>query len=259
MKYCVIDAFAENMFEGNPAAVCFYDDDLSDDLMQKIAAENNLSETAYVKKLSNGNYSLRWFTPKSEIDLCGHATLAAAFAISKFKDVTGNKIVFETRGGLLPVKVDGDFYTLDLPAYDLREMPISKNISELSENKILNAFMGRDLVLVLEDSRAVKNFVPNLAKIEALDGLLLHITAPFSNGYDCISRSFAPKLNVPEDPVCGSGHCHIVPIWSKALDKCNIKAFQASKRSGTLYCTFENNRVLMSGKCVLFSTGEIQI
>lgn len=217
MKCYVVDAFADHLFEGNPAAVCVLDTWLSDELMQLIAVENNLSETAFAVK-NAGSYGLRWFTPGGEIDLCGHATLATAYALS-------------------PV-------------------PVTEAMTAALGVRPLEAWMGRDLVCVLADERQVCDAAPNPELLLGLDGLLTHITARGSQ-YDCVSRSFAPKLNVAEDPVCGSGHCHIVPLWADKLRKTDLIARQASKRGGTLYCRRVGDRVKLAGKAVLYSEANL--
>lgn len=217
MKCYVVDAFADHLFEGNPAAVCVLDTWLSDELMQLIAVENNLSETAFAVK-NAGSYGLRWFTPGGEIDLCGHATLATAYVLSS--------------------------------------VPVTEAMTAALGVRPLEAWMGRDLVCVLADERQVCDAAPNPELLLGRDGLLTHITARGSQ-YDCVSRTFAPKLNVAEDPVCGSGHCHIVPLWADKLRKTDLIARQASKRGGTLYCRRVGDRFKLAGKAVLYSEANL--
>ena len=262
MKQYVVDAFTDTVFKGNPAAVCIMDSWIDDDLMLSITRENNLSETAFAVK-ENKKYRLRWFTPGGEIDLCGHATLATAFVITNFYEKNIDKIVFDTLSGELTVHKKGELFELNFPSYDLKSVEITEEIIDAIGVKPLEVFIDRDLVCVLENSELVEKFEPNLEKMKLLDGLLLHITAKADENseFDCISRSFAPKLDVAEDPVCGSGHCHLVPLWSDKLGKNEIVAFQASKRTGILYCKLdrEKNRVSLSGKAVLFAVSEIFI
>lgn len=257
MKYYVVDAFAEKVFEGNPAGVCVLETWLSDTMMQNIAMENNLSETAFTCK-ENGKYRLRWFTPSGEIDLCGHATLATAFVLANFVEPNVTIFEFETLSGTLRVERNVDRYEMDFPSFEINSIPITKAMSEAIGYPVIEAWLGRDLVCILDDENAVNNAKPDFEKVKALEGLLLHISAKGSL-YDCVSRSFAPKLNVNEDPVCGSGHCHIAPIWAQKLSKKIIIARQASKRGGTLYCEMSGARVKLCGNAILYSKAELFI
>ena len=277
MKQYIVDAFTDKVFSGNPAAICILDEWLADEIMLSIAKENNLSETAFAIKQETKDsvnvihYILRWFTPGGEIDLCGHATLACAFVIMNYYEKNLKTVIFDTLSGKLTVnRKNGDLYELDFPAYDLKKVEITDEMIELIGKKPTEAYLGRDLMCVFDDEEFILSANLDSEKIKKLDGLLLHITAQHSNyslnskiknttdKIDCISRSFAPKLNVYEDPVCGSGHCHIAPYWIKKLQKENLIAYQASKRSGTLYCSLANNgRMKMSGKAALFAISEI--
>ena len=277
MKQYIVDAFTDKVFSGNPAAICILDEWLADEIMLSIAKENNLSETAFAIKQETKDsvnvihYILRWFTPGGEIDLCGHATLACAFVIMNYYEKNLKTVIFDTLSDKLIVnRKNGDLYELDFPAYDLKQVEITDEMIELIGKKPTEAYLGRDLMCVFDDEEFILSANLNSEKIKKLDGLLLHITAQHSNyslnskiknttdKIDCISRSFAPKLNVYEDPVCGSGHCHIAPYWIKKLQKENLTAYQASKRSGTLYCSLANNgRMKMSGKAALFAISEI--
>ena len=277
MKQYIVDAFTDKVFSGNPAAICILDEWLSDEIMLSIAKENNLSETAFAIKQETKDsvnaihYKLRWFTPGGEIDLCGHATLACAFVIMNYYEKNLKTVIFDTLSGKLTVnRKNGDLYELDFPAYDLKKVEITDEMIELIGKKPTEAYLGRDLMCVFDDEEFILSANLDSEKIKKLDELLLHITAQHSNyslnskiknttdKIDCISRSFAPKLNVYEDPVCGSGHCHIAPYWIKKLQKENLTAYQASKRSGTLYCSLANNgRMKMSGKAALFAISEI--
>ena len=197
MKCYVVDAFADHLFEGNPAAVCVLDTWLSDELMQLIAVENNLSETAFAVK-NAGSYGLRWFTPGGEIDLCGHATLATAYVLMRFYEPNAGEISFQTKSGGLNVKRSGDRFEMDFPAYVLSSVPVTEAMTAALGVRPLEAWMGRDLVCVLADERQVCDAAPNPELLLGRDGLLTHITARGSQ-YDCVSRTFAPKLNVAED------------------------------------------------------------
>ena len=257
MKYYVVDAFAEKIFEGYPAGVCVLENWLSDELMQKIAMENNLSETAFTVK-ENNSYRLRWFTPGGEIDLCGHATLATAFVLENFAEPASMEFTFETLSGKLSVIRKGDLYEMDFPAYQLSLVPVTAKMAEAIGVRPVEAWMGRDLVCVLENENQVFTAQPDQVKLKELDGLLLQLTARGTE-YDCVTRTFGPKLGVEEDPVCGSGHCHVIPLWAKKLEKNTLVARQASRRGGTLYCQDCGERVKISGKAVLYATAELHI
>lgn len=222
-----------------------------------ITKENNFSETAFAVK-EGEKYHLRWFTPGGEIDLCEHATLACAYVLFKFYITNATEVVFSTLSGDLIVKRDGDLLEMEFPAYRLDKVPVTQSIIDAIGATPLEAYMGRDLLCVFDDEKIVRDLQPDMTKLLNLDGLLLHVSAPGKNT-DSVSRSFAPKLNVVEDPVCGSGHCHIVPYWAKRLKKDSIVAYQASKRGGTLYCRMVGNKVFIAGKATLFSECEIYI
>lgn len=255
LKQYVIDAFTDKVFGGNPAAVCILDQWLPDELMMSITKENNLSETAFALKEGKA-YSLRWFTPGGEIDLCGHATLACAFVLFNYYGENSGRIIFRTVSGELTVMKNGDLYEMDFPAYDLKPVRITEKMAEAIGAVPAEAYIGRDLLCVFENEQIIRDLNPDLEKLRELDGLLLHITAE-GTVTDCVSRSFAPKLNVAEDPVCGSGHCHIVPYWSDKLQKDHIAACQASDRGGTLYCKMQGDRVTLAGKAVLYSKADV--
>ena len=256
MKQFIVDAFTDEVFKGNPAAVCLPDRPVTDDTMQKIAKENNLSETAFIAK-ERDEYLLRWFTPKDEIDLCGHATLASAFIVLNIIERDRDDVVFNTKSGKLKVTQKGDLYKLDFPAYDLKKVDVTPEMEDAVGGKPLEAYLGRDLVLVMDEDFDIPGADPDMRKIEKLDGLIVHITQKGKGDYDCISRSFAPKLLVAEDPVCGSGHCHISVYWSKVLGKPDILAYQASPRTGILHTRVEGDRVFLAGEAVLYSRGQI--
>lgn len=255
MKCYHVDAFANRPFEGNPAAVCVLDRYPSDELMQKIAIENNLSETAFTVK-EGDHYHLRWFTPGGEIDLCGHATLGTAFVLFQYFEKDAKSITFRTMSGPLTVVRNGDLFEMDFPAYQLKSVPVTDAMAEAIGVRPVEARIDRDLICVLEHEEDVKNAQPDQAKLKELDGLLQHITAK-SAEFDCVSRSFAPKLAVAEDPVCGSGHCHIIPIWAKKLNKDQLVARQASPRGGTLYCKMNGDRITLAGYAALYSVAEL--
>lgn len=258
MKYYVVDAFAENLFEGNPAGVCIMKEWIPDELMQQIAAENNLSETAFAVK-EGESYRLRWFTPTDEIDLCGHATLATAYVIANFYESNVEEIKFQTISGELVVVKKGELYEMDFPSRMPKEISLTEEMVEALGVKPVEVHLGRDLMFVLEKEEDVLNASPDFSKLKELpDGLGVSITAR-SEKYDFVSRAFFPKLNVNEDPVCGSAHCNFIPYWAKNLSKNEMVARQLSNRGGKLYCKFEGDRVKISGSAVLYSIADLQI
>ena len=257
MKQYIVDAFTDQLFHGNQAAICVLDRWPSHQLMMGITRENNFSETVFTVK-EGSKYHLRWFTPGGEIDLCGHATLACAFVLMEYYEKDAEKIVFDTLSGELVLEKRGELYEMDFPAYDLKPTEVTQQMISALGKTPVEAYMGRDLLCVFQDEADVRGMTPDMEQVKALDGLLLHITA-CGTDTDCVSRSFAPKLAVAEDPVCGSGHCHIVPYWAQKLQTDNIVAYQASQRGGTLYCRMEGDRVKLAGKAVLFSEAELKL
>lgn len=257
MKQYVVDAFTDKVFSGNPAAVCVMDKWLPDELMMSITIENNLSETAFCVK-EGANYHLRWFTPGGEIDLCGHATLATAYTLFRFYEPELTELHFDTLSGKLIVVKNGELLEMDFPAYELAPVDVTDAMVDAIDARPRAAYMGRDLLCVMDSAEQVINAAPDQAKVMQLDGLLLHLTARGAD-YDCVSRSFAPKCNVAEDPVCGSGHCHIIPYWANTLGKNELVAYQASRRGGVLYTRVEGDRIVLAGKAALYSEAEIHV
>ena len=255
MKQYVVDAFSDKVFHGNQAAVCVLDTWPSEDLMMDITRENNFSETAFTVK-EGEKWHLRWFTPGGEIDLCGHATLGTAFVLLNYYEKTTEKVVFTTLSGDLTVTRTGELYEMEFPAYELKPVAVTDAMEEALGVRPSAAYIARDLLCVLDDEQTVRELTPDLEIIKQIDGLLLHVTAR-GKAEDCVSRSFAPKLAVAEDPVCGSGHCHIIPYWADTLGKDELVAYQASKRGGTLYCRREGSKIFMAGKAALYSIDEL--
>lgn len=255
MKQYIVDAFTDELFKGNPAAVCVFDDRISDGLMRNIAAENNLSETAFAVKDGEG-YRLRWFTPKNEIDFCGHATLAASFVIANFIEPGCKTIKYHTLSGEIGVEVDNGLFVMDFPRYRLNPAEVTDAMVKAVGVRPAAAFLDRDLLMVLNSEEEVFGLKPDFSAMRELDGLGIAVTAKGTE-YDCVSRVFAPELNVPEDPVTGSTHCMIAPYWAERLGKSTITAFQASERTGVLYAEVCGERVKISGKAVLFGIAEI--
>jgi len=259
MKYYVVDAFAEKVFKGNPAGVCVLEEKLDTETMQKIAAENNLSETAFVHRKSEGQYDLKWFTPKSEINLCGHATLGTAFVVTNFVDVGIKDMSFDTLSGILEVHYENEIFTLKFPSIMPEKINMPLGIEEALGVTPLEAYIARDLVILLKDEEEVASLKPDFGKLLALkDGAGLIVTAK-GNTADFVSRCFFPKLGVNEDPVTGSAHSNLIPYWAGKLNKNKMTAVQLSERQGTLYCELVGDRVNMSGKGVLYMMGELYI
>ena len=207
----IVDAFTDNVFGGNQAAVCVLDEWPTDSLMQNIAKENNFSETAFAVREENG-YRLRRFTPGGEIDFCGHATLGASFVILNYYEKGKSEVTFVTQFGKLTVKRQGDVYEMDFPAYSLQRTNVTDQMEGALGVRPLEAYIDRDLLVVLPDAASVEGLDPDQDKMKDLPGLLVAVTAPADrDGYDCVSRVFTPKLSVPEDPVTGSTHCMITP------------------------------------------------
>ena len=255
MKQYVVDAFTDSVFHGNQAAVCVLDKWPSEELMMSITRENNFSETAFTVK-EGEKYHLRWFTPGGEIDLCGHATLGTAYVLFRFYEQDAGKLVFTTLSGDLIVTKNGELLEMEFPAYDLKPVEVTDAMEEALGVRPTAAFIARDLLCVLEDETQLRALTPDQEKLKALPGLLQHVTVR-GKEEDCVSRSFAPKLAVAEDPVCGSGHCHIIPYWADQLSKDELVAYQASKRGGTLYCRREGSKIFMAGKAALYSVDEL--
>ena len=257
MKQYIVDAFTDRIFHGNQDAVCVLEEWLPEDLMMDITRENNFSETAFTVK-EGDKWHLRWFTPGGEIDLCGHATLGTAFVLLNFYETNAQQVVFTTLSGDLVVTRRGELFEMEFPAYELKRVDVTAAMEEALGASVKEAYLARDLLCVLEDEQTVRELQPDLEKIKQIDGLLVHVTAR-GKDEDCISRSFAPKLSVAEDPVCGSGHCHIIPYWADLLGKNELVAYQASRRGGTLYCRREGNKIFMAGKAALYAIDELFI
>ena len=256
MKQYIVDAFTNRPFSGNPAAVCVMDRWPSEAAMMQLAMENNLSETAFIVKELEG-YRLRWFTPGTEVELCGHATLASAFVMLNFYEPHSDVVRFNTMSGLLTVRRKGKLYEMDFPTYALTEIPVTDAMERAFGIRPVRAVLGLDLVCVFETEEQVRLMAPDQALLAQLEGRIQNATAQGSET-DCVSRSFCPKLSIPEDPVCGSAHCQIADYWSCELGKKRIKAYQASKRGGYLDCVLlDNGRIAISGEAALVAVTEI--
>ena len=254
-----IDAFANQAFEGNPAAVVPLLEWLSEDVMQSIAEENNLAETAFY--VAEGNeYKIRWFTPKKEVELCGHATLASAFVIFNTPGFDGDVIEFESLSGVLSVTKENNLLTLDFPSQVPEVCQITDNILKGLgiSNQSIECLKNKDYIVVLDSEEAVMSIVPDSGFLEKLDLRGIMVTS-VSNKYDFVARFFAPKYGIPEDPVTGSAYTQLTPYWSEKLGKYRLNAKQLSSRGGELVCELVGERVLISGKAIKYLEGEIEI
>jgi PhzF family phenazine biosynthesis protein len=253
------DAFTDKLFGGNPAAICPLDAWLPDETMQKIAIENNLAETAFFVKNETG-YKLRWFTPEYEIDLCGHATLAAAHILFTELGHNDDSIHFETvKAGTLIVEKYGDKYTMDFPSRPAIHIELPNGLAEaLSDKQPLEVLRSRDYFLVYESEDDIRDISPDFFVLSKMDTVGVIVTAPGNQkGTDFVSRFFAPGAGIPEDPVTGSAHCNLIPYWAEKLGKTKLHAYQLSSRQGELWCELKGDRVLISGKAVTYLKGEI--
>ncbi len=258
-KIYQIDAFADRVFSGNPAAVCPLDSWLSDETMLKIAAENNLAETAFYVR-QNEQFVIRWFTPTIEVDLCGHATLAAAFVLFYHENYTETTIqFFSPRSGVLTVTKNGNFLTLNFPADTFEEVTLTDEMKACFDLIPRQAFKGKtDYLFVFENEEKITSIKPVFIEISKLNCRGVIVTAK-GNEVDFVSRFFAPQVGVSEDPVTGSAHTTLTPYWAKLLNKTELTAMQLSDRKGYLQCEYLNDRVEISGQGKLYLTGEIHI
>lgn len=259
IKLYQVDAFVEGPFSGNPAAVCPLNNWLPDQTMQNIALENNLSETAFFVKKAD-HYEIRWFTPTIEVNLCGHATLATAFVLFENEGHTGDIIKFiSPRSGELFVSRSGDMLTLNFPADSLQEVGLSDNVLYGLNVDPVQAFRGlADVVLVFEDEETILQLDPDFALLSKIQARGIICTAP-GKEVDFVSRFFGPNAGVNEDPVTGSAHTSLTPLWAKKLGKERLTARQLSERGGYLECRLLDERVEISGKARLYLKGEITV
>lgn len=250
-----IDAFTDSVFAGNPAAVCPLDAWLSDPQMQAIAAENNLSETAFFVPKGEG-FGLRWFTPTCEVDLCGHATLATAHLLLNRLEPTRSAVTFETRSGKLTVKRESDLLAMDFPAKPAAEVAPDAGLVEAVGGRPEKVLAADNFLVVYASAAEVRGLRPRMADLVAFGPRGVIATAP---GEDCdfVSRFFAPAHGIPEDPVTGSAHCTLIPYWSARLGKAELHARQISRRGGELFCRDEGPRVRIAGRAVLYLEGTI--
>jgi PhzF family phenazine biosynthesis protein len=252
-----VDAFASRVFTGNPAAVCPLGEWLPDSTMQAIAAENNLSETAFLVG-GNGRYGIRWFTPAQEVDLCGHATLASGEVVLRTLEPGRDAVVFDSASGPLRVGRDGERLVLDFPSRPPSPAQVSGELVEALGARPREAWKASDLMAVFDDEGDVRRLAPDMERVAALDAFAVIVTAR-GNASDFVSRFFAPGKGIPEDPVTGRAHCTLVPFWAERLGKTKLHALQVSARGGELHCELRGDRVFMAGRAVRYLEGSIEI
>ena len=250
-----VDAFTSRLFEGNPAGVCLLENWLSPEVMQAVAAENNLSETAFLVK-EGGGWGLRWFTPEVEVDLCGHATLASGFVLLKVLGVAAGTVRFSTQSGPLAVNEEGDLLSMDFPSRPGEPCQAPPSLPEGLGIAAAEVRRSRDYLVVVESEEQVRALRPDMGRLAGLDALGVIVTAP-GRTCDFVSRFFAPGAGVPEDPVTGSAHCTLVPYWSHRLGKKRLHALQVSARGGELFCEDRGDRVSIAGTAALYLQGHI--
>jgi PhzF family phenazine biosynthesis protein len=257
LKIWLVDAFTSTPFAGNPAGICLVDRFPETDAMQQIAAELNWSETAFIVQKSPQHFHIRWFSPRDEAPLCGHATLAAAHILWKENKAETDLITFDSLGGPLTAKKNKSWITLNFPSRLVSPCPMPETLhNALGDITIQSVHKDDVLYLVfLGDEEEVRSLTPNLSLIEEIDCRAVIVTAPGKAPYDFVSRYFAPRVGIPEDPVCGSAHCRLAPFWSNLLGKTNFLAYQASKRGGILKVDLEGDRVSLSGQAVTVCDG----
>jgi PhzF family phenazine biosynthesis protein len=262
MKLWTVDAFTDKPFKGNPAAIALVDNFLSDSMSRELAAEINLPETGFVKPLGQDHYHIRWFTPKVEVELCGHGTLAAAHILYQENLIKDNKITFESLYGQLFVKKEGNYITLDFPLIKVESSPYSKESLEdlLGIKSITHCFVTRDTVIAeLSDEVELRNLNLDPEKIRQIEHVGLVVTTKGLAPYDFVSRVFGPKKGTNEDPVTGSVHCLLADYWQQKLGKTEFLAYQASPRGGEMSIKILGNRVLLKGQAITITEGNLKI
>lgn len=261
MKIYSVDSFTDKLFSGNPAGVCILEEDLPESTMLSIASEMNLSETAFVKKIDD-EFKLKWFTPQVEVNLCGHATLATSHILWEQGILSpGEEAKFHTLSGLLTVTNDNGEYEMNFPAYNVIDVSKNEKLSEaLGANPVNFAEAEYHYICEYENEEQIRNISPSFETLMGLEKFGTIITAPSSgNGFDFVSRFFAPSKGINEDPVTGSAHCSLGPYWKNKTGRDNFNAFQASQRGGTVKIKIKDGRVFLKGKAVTFLRGELSL
>jgi PhzF family phenazine biosynthesis protein len=258
MRYFVIDTFTDHLFKGNPAGVCLLEKKISDAEMQSISFENNLAETAFLL-FEDGKYLLRWFTPKVEIDLCGHATLATAFVLMNYIDCDMKTVEFYTLSGILTVSREKDLYIMDFPSRKPQPTAAPAILEKALGCKVLETHLSRDLLVLLESEEDVRALSPDFELLRQIENSFAVIVTARGEDCDFVSRFFAPKAGIDEDPVTGSSHSTLIPFWSERLGKKQLFAKQLSERGGILFCEDAGDRVIIGGSAVCYLTGELAL
>ncbi len=260
MKYYVVDAFTDEVFHGNQAGVCILDREISDEMMQNIASENNLSETAFLIQ-RNGVYHLRWFTPDVEIDLCGHATLATAYIMMTQVEPEKTSIHFQTMSGELTVEKQGELFTMYFPTRAPKSVQMPELLEKALGCKVLETTLSRDMVALVESEDVVKNLQPDIEMLRQISKDIAFAVVVTAKGDTCdfVSRFFAPNAGITEDPVTGSSHCTLIPYWYEKINKNEMFAKQLSKRGGSLHCKYLGEKVSISGQAKIYMQGEILV
>jgi len=257
LEFHQVDAFSERPFAGNPAMVYRLEQWLSDELMQQIAAEHNLAETAFVVA-DGAQWQIRWFTPTTEVPLCGHATLASAHVLLDVYKVPGERLLFQSQSGPLSVSREQGRLLLDFPRIDPQPVSQPLPVAEALGCPVLEVLQTKELLVVLESEQAVRACTPDMPAVAQLPGLGVIVTAR-GEEHDFVSRYFAPGIGIPEDPVTGSTHCCLIPYWAERLGKTELRAFQRSSRGGELFCRLEGDRVKIGGYARLVASGRLSL
>jgi PhzF family phenazine biosynthesis protein len=257
IEYYHVDAFTDKPFSGNPAGVCLLNRWLPDELMQKIAFENGLSETAFIV-FEKDNYRIRWFTPEVEVDLCGHATLASAHVLFHHKGVVSSVISLRSNTEFLVVSKKEEILVLNFPSRPAVPSAVHPLLAQALGYNPVEVLSSRDYLAVYPSEEIVRNLKPDMALLSQLDKFGIIVTAP-GNKVDFVSRFFCPRQGIPEDPVTGSAHCTLIPYWSKRLSKPVMTALQVSRRGGRLFCENAGERVNIGGQAVTYSQGFIEV
>ena len=263
LPFYVVNAFTSSVFGGNPAAVVPLEKALDDDLLLAIAAQHNLSETAYFERQAEDTYRLRWFTPKAEVRLCGHATLATAWVIQKVEGIKPEGLRFDTLSGILTVKeAVSDALAIDFPATEIREIETNSALEHALGVPVRSVLAAAQdpwqLIAVVDDQRTVEQCTPNFEALKSATPLCVAITAAGDDA-DFVSRFFAPHLGILEDPVTGSAHCQLAPMWAGMLDQTDLVARQLSERGGDLRCRVHGDRVQLIGSCIRYAEGRLYL
>jgi PhzF family phenazine biosynthesis protein len=255
LEFHQVDAFSNRPFSGNPAMVYRLDAWLADELMQRIAAEHNLAETAFLVREAQG-WHIRWFTPTTEVPLCGHATLASAYVLFEVYKEPAERIDFMGKSGAMSVTRENDRLLLDFPALVPHEVGVTVELQRALGVDIVDVLGSTELLVVLESEQAVRDCTPDMAALARLPWPGVIVTA-MGTQHDFVSRYFAPAIGIPEDPVTGSTHCSLIPYWSKRLGKQGLTAYQCSTRGGELFCRLEGERVKIGGHATLVASGKL--